>query len=104
MARLIWSEMSSDDLEDIADYIAKESLHYAQQTISKIYYAAEKMADHPLSGRVVPELSNPVIREIIVGNYRVIYSTPSPDEVQIITVHHSSRMLDVDALQKYLFE
>jgi toxin ParE1/3/4 len=51
----------------------------------------------PLSVRTVPELNNPDFREIIVGNYRLIYRIRSGD-VQILTVHHAARPIDPDQL------
>ena len=43
--------------------------------------------------RIVPELPLENIREILHGNYRIIYRQ-TDDSVQILTVHHSARLLD----------
>jgi toxin ParE1/3/4 len=51
----------------------------------------------PRSGRETPELGKEDIREIIVGSYRVIYRIKA-EQVQILTVHHGSRILDVSRL------
>ncbi|MCC5668610.1 type II toxin-antitoxin system RelE/ParE family toxin [Nostoc sp. CHAB 5784] len=45
-----------------------------------------------MSGRVVPEIAQEDIREIIFGNYRIVYLV-SDDQVNILTVFHSSRQL-----------
>ena len=47
----------------------------------------------PHAGRTVPELQVENIREILHGNYRLIYRETN-DSVQILTVHHSARLLD----------
>ncbi|WP_417784423.1 type II toxin-antitoxin system RelE/ParE family toxin [Terasakiella pusilla] len=39
-----------------------------------LFSAVERLADFPESGRMVPELGSPRIRELIFGTYRVIYS------------------------------
>ena len=52
----------------------------------------DRLADFPESGRIVPEMNDPNFREIIPGNYRLIYRLRSGD-VQIITVHHGAREL-----------
>jgi plasmid stabilization system protein ParE len=48
----------------------------------------------PFCGRVVPELDNPELREVIYGNYRIIYRVVGKDQnVQIIAVVHGAREL-----------
>jgi toxin ParE1/3/4 len=42
------------DLEDIADYIAKDNPIAAEQWVEKLVAAAERVAGHPRSGRAVP--------------------------------------------------
>jgi plasmid stabilization system protein ParE len=44
----------------------------------------------PLSGRIVPEFSDPRYREIIYGNYRIVYRTNGP-ACEILAVVHASR-------------
>ena len=46
----------------------------------------------PELGRIVPERDDLSIRELIEGNYRIIYHFDNNlDTVQILTVHHASR-------------
>jgi plasmid stabilization system protein ParE len=47
----------------------------------------------PEIGRIVPEKNDRKIRELIEGNYRIIYQFESLDKVEILLVHHSSRPL-----------
>lgn len=63
----------------------------------RIIRATDTLARHPALGRIVPERNVKDIREIIVGNYRVIYWLRQ-DEVQILTVHHGARLLDASRL------
>ncbi len=41
---------------------------------------------------MVKELANPLIREVSVYKLRIIYRIHK-DEIQIITIHHSARLL-----------
>jgi plasmid stabilization system protein ParE len=50
---------------------------------------------YPESGRVVPELNRPTVRELIRGSYRIVYRL-EPDAVRILTVVHASRLLPAD--------
>lgn len=47
----------------------------------------------PKIGRIVPELNNENIREIIFKNYRIIYLLFEENNVNIIAVHNSSKPL-----------
>jgi len=44
-------------------------------------------------GRIVPELDDPNIRELILRNYRLIYRILG-EKVQIVRLFHGSRVLD----------
>jgi len=92
MVKIVWTERSLTDLEDIADYIAKDSEKYASLTIEKIIYQTLILEKQPQIGRIVPELNNRKFRELIIGNYRVIYQYTKLT-VNILTVHHSKRDL-----------
>lgn len=94
MVKVSWTEQTLDDVESIADFISKDSLKYAQLFVDKIFNSVEVLIDFPLSGRIVPELDDKSIREIILGSYRIIYRIKS-EEVEIITVYHSARLLNL---------
>jgi plasmid stabilization system protein ParE len=55
----------------------------------------DRLQDHPLSGRVVPELGDTSIREVIHGNYRIVYRLRH-DVVEIATVFHGARLFRLD--------
>ena len=94
MVKIIWTERSLSDLEDIGEYIAKDSLKYARLTIEKIINKTAVLEKQPLIGRIVPELNDKKIRELIIGNYRIIYEHKKL-YVNILTVHHSKRDLRI---------
>jgi toxin ParE1/3/4 len=96
MARVNWTDQSLSDLINIADFIAKDSVRYAKITVSRIRNASQQLKTHPLSGRKVPETDTENIRELILGNYRIIYAVVSEKQVDILTVHHSAKRLDID--------
>jgi len=45
-------------------------------------------------GRTVPEINDKNIREIIKGSYRIIYQIKKSRHAEILTVFHSSRLLN----------
>jgi toxin ParE1/3/4 len=62
-----------------------------------VLVTVERLADFPNSGRVVPELKDPAIREILFGSYRIVYRVKG-DLVEVLTVYHGSRLLDPSRL------
>lgn len=90
--KIIWSEPAISDLENIRDYIAKDSEYYATIFIEKIITAVEKVAAFPLMGRIAPECNNKNIREVIYQNYRIIYKVNNK-AIFILTVIHGGRNL-----------
>ncbi len=82
-----------DDVEAIAVYIARDSTVYAAAIVQKIIDITRNLHQFPLSGRIVPELNNPLVREKLADNYRIIYRCED-DIVTIITVIHGKRQLE----------
>jgi plasmid stabilization system protein ParE len=101
MARLIWSPQAAADLQGICEFIARDCEEYARITASRIVAAAEGISERPRSGRIVPEMEDPHIREKILGNYRLIYRLKH-EAVEIVTVIHGARLLDTDILEEEL--
>lgn len=96
MVKIIWTHIAIDDLEDIFKYISKDSFLYAKRQVLKIRNCTEILKLHPKSGRIVPELNDKNIRELIEGNYRIIYRYLSVKNcIEILTIHNSYRNLIV---------
>ncbi len=93
MVEIIWSPRSIKDIEEIAEYIAKDSLQYASAYVSLFFEKAKVLENHPLSGRAVPELGNASIRQLLCDRYRIIYEVISKKKIGILTVHHQSLLL-----------
>ena len=99
MVKLVWTEVSRDDLKEIFDFIAEDSTRYASITVNKIYQQAQLITNNPAMGRIVPEFGEKTIRELIVGNYRIVYGITSEFQVDILRVYHSARLLSSDSLK-----
>jgi toxin ParE1/3/4 len=93
MVRINWTPQASDDLKGIADYISRDSVKYAKLQVYRIIQRTQILKSYSRAGNVTPELNNPIIRELMEGNYRIIYKLVSENQVDIITIHHSARDL-----------
>ncbi len=93
MVKLIWTDQAIIDLGDIGDYIAENSEKYAKLTVKKLFERPDILKTYPKAGRIVPEKNEENLRELIEGNYRIIYEIVSADQINILTVYHSARDL-----------
>lgn len=90
--RIDWSDLALDDLQDIRQYIHKDSPYYANQLVELVFQTVDRLEDFPKSGRRIPECDMENWREIIVGDYRVMYLLQA-ERVLIVAVMHCSRDL-----------
>ncbi len=90
MARVIWSPSALDDVEAIAEYIARDSVDQAALFVARLIGRADLLERYPESGRIIPELGDPACREVIYGCYRIMYRLAG-DEVWITGVVHGAR-------------
>jgi len=58
----------------------------------KYFEKVQILEDFPQAGRVVPEFNKEDVRELIYGIYRIVYKTYDY-HLDILTVHHSARLL-----------
>jgi len=89
MARVIWAPQALADIESIGDFIAREAPRFAQMLTDGVFEATERLEPFPLSGRVVPEIGDESIREVLYRGYRILYIVGG-EEVKVLTVFHSS--------------
>ncbi|PHS22988.1 MAG: plasmid stabilization protein [Methylophaga sp.] len=96
--KIIWSPLAIDRVAEIAQYIAQDSPNSAQKWVKSTFQVVERLEKSPESGRVVPEIKQDDFREIIHGNYRIIYRVKS-EVIAIITVKHGRQILPIDEIK-----
>jgi toxin ParE1/3/4 len=89
--KVIWRDEATANLENIYTYI---SLYHAEERarslVNRLVARADDLGDFPEMGRVVPELQDPDIRELLEKGYRIVYRVKR-DAVEVLTVFHASR-------------
>lgn len=98
MVEVNWTDQSLEDINSIAEFIAKDSVRYANIQVERFFDRTEILHRNPQAGRIVPEVGDLNIRELILGNYRIIYRVITPKRVDVLTVHHSMRRLENNPL------
>ena len=80
-----------------ADYIALDNSRAAEQWLIDLFGEVKRLETFPESARVVPELNDPKIREIIFKKFRIIYEIKI-DQINVLTVRRFKQKLDLDEL------
>ncbi len=88
-----WTLYSLEDIDRIAEFISKDSIFYAQVQTERFFQRVKMLETYPKAGRVVEEIGAEDIRELVEGNYRIIYRIISDYRIEVLTVHSSSQLL-----------
>lgn len=92
MGRVVWTDPAIEDLQEIMDYIARDSPRYALQVGERIYEAAGKLELGSRAGWMVPEFKVDYFREVLIRPYRIIYEIRG-EGCYIVAVIHTRRDL-----------
>lgn len=93
--KVFWTENAIGHLANIYEYIGLNSQTYASRMVDRITRRSQQIANHPLSGRKVPEYDAEDIRELIEKPYRLIYRI-KPDQIDVLAVIHGAMLLPED--------
>lgn len=93
MARaVVWAQGAAEDIEEAAEYIARDSTRYAASLVDQVVRSARNLGYFSDRGRVVPEYQDQSIREVFIGSYRLIYRVEQ-DRVVVLALIHGARLL-----------
>ena len=95
--KIVWTHESLTQLIEIEDYISKDSPKRAALFVDQLVEHAEALPDNPGMGRMVPEIGNPGIRELIFKKYRIVYRLKT-DCIEILTVFEGHRLLRTEEI------
>jgi toxin ParE1/3/4 len=91
MVTVEFTPKAIEDVENLAEYIALQSPHYAQKLVKSIFKEVEILKAFPYIGRVVPEINEQEVREIFYQKYRIVYHIIDPSTIHIVTIQRSAR-------------
>ena len=95
--KLVWSPLALAQAEEAACDIAEDNPSAAERWLAGLFDEVDRLADYPESGRRVPEIRRIEIREIVYGEYRIVYRIRTT-AVAILTVRHGRRLLSEEHL------
>jgi addiction module RelE/StbE family toxin len=91
VVKIQWSPSAIEDVEQIAAYISRDSNYYARSVVRQIIERTRTLSTFPKQGRVVPEIQQSSIRELLVYRYRIIYEVLDESTVLILSIIHAAR-------------
>ena len=94
---IIWSPLAVDRVSEIAEYIAQDKPSAAEQWVKNVFSKVEHLKSSPEIGRILPEVENNQFRELIYGNYRIIYRI-EPKQISVLTVRHGKQILPIEEI------
>jgi len=97
--KVVWTRQAFVRLAEIEDFIALDSHAAAEAHTAQLIHRAEALAQFPEMGRSVPELAGSDLRELIEGNYRIVYRIRAR-RIEVLTVFEGHHLLPVQDLQE----
>ena len=98
MVEIRWTTSALEDLYRIGDHIAEDSPRYAVEYTLKLLSSTDVLKRYPGMARMIPELEDPKLREIVVGSYRILMLAEE-DRMWVLVVYHAKRKLPVRLIQ-----
>ena len=100
---VVWSIYAQERVMEIALRISGQNMLAAEEWVNNIFDKAKILASFPNMGRKVPELRRTDVRELLFGDYRIIYhSSELTQQATVLTVRHVKQLLPIDEIKKQI--
>jgi toxin ParE1/3/4 len=96
---LRWTPQAVEDLRSIRLFIERDSPRYGRLVAERLFDATLRIEQFPRSGRMIPEVGREEYRELIVGEYRIVYRLDGEAAV-LLTVFRSSRLFPLAVVEE----
>ena len=93
----VWTDQALARLTEIEDHIAMNDPGAALRHVDRLVKRGDSLDRFSSRGRRVPELSRSDLRELIEGNFRIVYRI-RVRVVEILTVFEAHHLLPLDDL------
>ena len=90
-----FADSADADLDAIVAWYESQCIpEVGLRLVSAIIERVEQLERFPESGSVTPEFDSPLLRELQLPPFRIVYRTESADLVSIVRVWRSERLMD----------
>jgi len=97
--KIVWSPLAVERASEIVDYITQDKPSAANKRIHTVFSKVEKLRLNPDIGRIVPEVNEHHFRELMYGNYRIIYRIETK-QISILTIRHGKQILPIEEIKE----
>ena len=94
-----WTTQAVEDLRSIRLFIERDSPRYGRLVAERLFDATLRLEQFPRSGRMIPEVGREEYRELVVGEYRIVYRLDE-DAAVLLTVFRSSRLFPLRVVEE----
>jgi len=95
--KVVWSDQALVRLVEIREFVAQDSPTAALRLVTSLVDRGDSLSRLAQRGRPVPGFDAQGLRELIDGNYRLVYRVKG-DIVEILTVFERHRLLPEEDL------
>lgn len=99
--RVVWKRRAKDELFAINGYL--EHPPTALRLIQAIRKRVRMLSRFPRMGRMIPEIGDPVLRELIVGPFRVLHHVYE-DRIEVLRVVDGNKLFDPSEVSEAVAE
>jgi plasmid stabilization system protein ParE len=96
--KIVWSPLTVERALQIVDYIAQDKPMAADKWIHTVFLKVKQLRSNLEIGLVVPEINERQFRELIYGNYQVVYHIETK-QISILTIRHGKQILPIDEIK-----
>jgi toxin ParE1/3/4 len=90
--KMVWADQAEKDLAETERIIAKDKAKIPRQFVRNVRQATSSLRALPESGWALEDIGYPEIREILYGDYRIIYHY-ARESVRILRVLHGAKRM-----------
>jgi toxin ParE1/3/4 len=88
--RVVWSASARDALDEVVAYVVRDSSDRAIEVLTRALDTAASLSTFAERGRIVPEIGDSNLRQLLVYDYRLIYRVHE-DRIGIRAFLHGAR-------------
>jgi toxin ParE1/3/4 len=92
---VVWTISAQDDLAAIQANLARVSEAASARLPTRLTDRSQLLEEQPRMGRTIPEFGNELLRELIEGEYRILYEV-FPDRVEVWGIAYGREQLIKD--------
>jgi len=89
--QVVWAERARRALDEALTYIAERSPQSARRLAERVLERADSLDTFSERGRIVPELDDPTLRELLIDPFRLMYEVHER-QVEIVGFIHQRRL------------